>query len=380
MSQLRNPFTPSFGQIPPYLAGRSRIVSDMGRAFDRGPGDPNLSTILVGVRGTGKTALLSYLAEMALGQGWVSASVTAEEGMLEDILERAVETGSQFVSSEGSARVTGVAIGQIFEMTWEYEDGRRGNWRTRMNRLLDEFDRYGVGLLITVDEVRADVGEMIKLASVYQHFVREGRRVALVMAGLPGNVSSLIGDKSVSFLRRAFKHRLGRIADYEVEEALRKTVEASGRRIDDGGLSVAVEAIDGFPYLMQLVGYRAWDQHPQADTISEEDVANAVALARLEMEDRILEATFYELSEGDKRILSAMLADGEVSRMADIAMRIGESSGYVSVYKNRLVEAGVVAEKGRGVIAFAMPGLREYLGKKLPVLVDPDGIGEGKGA
>src|SRR5699024_10029950 len=99
MSQLRNPFTPSFGQIPPYLAGRSRIVSDMGRAFDRGPGDPNLSTILVGARGTGKTALLSYLAEMALGQGWVSASVTAEEGMLEDILERAVETGSQFVSS-----------------------------------------------------------------------------------------------------------------------------------------------------------------------------------------------------------------------------------------------------------------------------------------
>lgn len=375
MSQLRNPFTPSFGQVPPYLAGRSRIIDDMERAFDRGPGDPNLSTILVGARGTGKTALLSYLAEIALSRGWVAASVTAEEGMLEDILERAAEAGSQFISSGGNARVTGVSIGQIFEMTWEYEDEGRGNWRTRMNRLLDELDRYGVGLLITVDEVRADVDEMIKLASVYQHFVREGRRASLVMAGLPGNVSSLISDDTVSFLRRAFKHRLGRIADYEVEDALRKTVEEGGRRIDDKGLSMAVEAIDGFPYLMQLVGYRAWDQHPETDAISQEDVANAVALARLEMEDRILEATFYELSEGDKRVLSAMLADGEVSRMTDIAARIGENSGYVSVYKNRLVEAGVVAEKGRGILAFDMPGLREYLGKKLPVSEDADGSG-----
>ena len=375
MSQLRNPFTPSFGQVPPYLAGRSRIIDDMERAFDRGPGDPNLSTILVGARGTGKTALLSYLAEIALSRGWVAASVTAEEGMLEDILERAAEAGSQFISSGGNARVTGVSIGQIFEMTWEYEDEGRGNWRTRMNRLLDELDRYGVGLLITVDEVRADVDEMIKLASVYQHFVREGRRVSLVMAGLPGNVSSLISDDTVSFLRRAFKHRLGRIADYEVEDALRKTVEEGGRRIDDKGLSMAVEAIDGFPYMMQLVGYRAWDQHPETDAISQEDVANAVALARLEMEDRILEATFYELSEGDKRVLSAMLADGEVSRMTDIAARIGENSGYVSVYKNRLVEAGVVAEKGRGILAFDMPGLREYLGKKLPVSEDADGSG-----
>ena len=347
----------------------------MERAFDRGPGDPNLSTILVGARGTGKTALLSYLAEVALSRGWVAASVTAEEGMLEDILERAAEAGSQFISSGGNARVTGVSIGQIFEMTWEYEDEGRGNWRTRMNRLLDELDRYGVGLLITVDEVRADVDEMIKLASVYQHFVREGRRVSLVMAGLPGNVSSLISDDTVSFLRRAFKHRLGRIADYEVEDALRKTVEEGGRRIDDKGLSMAVEAIDGFPYLMQLVGYRAWDQHPETDAISQEDVANAVALARLEMEDRILEATFYELSEGDKRVLSAMLADGEVSRMTDIAARIGENSGYVSVYKNRLVEAGVVAEKGRGILAFDMQGLREYLGKKLPVSEDADGSG-----
>lgn len=375
MSQLRNPFTPSFGQVPPYLAGRSRIIDDMERAFDRGPGDPNLSTILVGARGTGKTALLSYLAEIALSRGWVAASVTAEEGMLEDILERAAEAGSQFISSGGNARVTGVSIGQIFEMTWEYEDEGRGNWRTRMNRLLDELDRYGVGLLITVDEVRADVDEMIKLASVYQHFVREGRRASLVMAGLPGNVSSLISDDTVSFLRRAFKHRLGRIADYEVEDALRKTVEEGGRRIDDKGLSMAVEAIDGFPYLMQLVGYRAWDQHPETDAISQEDVANAVALAHLEMEDRILEATFYELSEGDKRVLSAMLADGEVSRMTDIAARIGENSGYVSVYKNRLVEAGVVAEKGRGILAFDMPGLREYLGKKLPVSEDADGSG-----
>ncbi len=361
--QHNNPFTPSFGQIPLFMAGRSDIIADMEIAFERGPGDPNLSTIFVGSRGTGKTALLSYLSEMASAHGWVSANVTAESGMLEDVIERATDAADQFVSESSSIRLTGVSVGKLFGLDWEYRNERTGNWRTRMNRLLDELDRYEIGLLITVDEVRSDLNEMINLASAYQHFVRERRRVALVMAGLPGNVSALLQDKTVSFLRRAFRHRLGRISDVEIEEAFRKSVEEGGRAIGNEALTVAVEAIDGFPYLMQLLGYRAWNQHPEASEVSLADVRRAVALAHREMEERIHDATFYDLSDGDRRFLFAMLKDVGPSSMADIAKRLGESSGYVSVYKSRLLEQGVISERGRGFVDFELPGFKEYLGK-----------------
>ena len=50
-----NPFTPTFGIVPPYLAGRNMILKDMAAAFEKRPGDPNLSALFVGSRGCGKT-------------------------------------------------------------------------------------------------------------------------------------------------------------------------------------------------------------------------------------------------------------------------------------------------------------------------------------
>ena len=59
---LKNPFTPSFGKVPAVLAGRDLLLDDMTSAFEQGSGDPNLSTILMGARGTGKTALMTSIA------------------------------------------------------------------------------------------------------------------------------------------------------------------------------------------------------------------------------------------------------------------------------------------------------------------------------
>ena len=45
MEYSKNPFTPTFGSVPPFLAGREHILRDINRGFINGPGDPNLSTI-----------------------------------------------------------------------------------------------------------------------------------------------------------------------------------------------------------------------------------------------------------------------------------------------------------------------------------------------
>ena len=79
------------------------------------------------------------------------------------------------------------------------------------------------------------------------------------MAGLPYKVSALLRNDSVSFLRRSQYHQLGRITDVEIANAFRKTIEAGGRSITPEALEDAVKAVDGFPYMMQLVGYRTWD-------------------------------------------------------------------------------------------------------------------------
>ena len=224
-SSRNNPFTPSFGKTPLVLAGRDRILEDIGDAFESGIGDPNLASIFVGARGAGKTALLTALTQEAGEHGWVSASSSALPGMLDDILEQAYRNAGHLLAPKKGKRITGIEIAQVIGIQWDELQESSASWRTKMSDLIDQLERAEAGLLITVDEVNPSLDEMRTLASVYQHFVREERNVALLMAGLPHKVSALLADENLTFLRRSRKHKLERISDSDVRIAFRQTVE-----------------------------------------------------------------------------------------------------------------------------------------------------------
>ena len=326
-----NPFTPEFGKVPAYFAGREQVLSDILSTFEEQT--MNLCALFVGPRGCGKTALLTYLGNEASRLGWVVANVSATPGMLEDIVQRTEESASHLIAASSEKRLTGV----------------------------NEAD---IGLLITVDEVDVSLDEMSHLVSTYQHFVRENRKVALVMAGLPFHISSLLSGKSTSFLRRAQQFELGPLAPYAVEEAFRLTVEEGGRLINEEALGEAVEAIDGFPFMLQLLGYRAWRMHPDDAFLSVDDVRAGAQRAQRELEDRIFDVTYAELSRADRAFLAAMAQDGKTSRRIDLMERLGKPSGHISTYKKRLVQSGVIGETLDGDFYFALPGFKEYVERR----------------
>ena len=111
MAALNNPFTPGFGQVPPFMAGRRYVIENIEDAFVNGPGDPNLTTIFTGARGTGKTTLLTLLADEAEERGWITARVSSVPGMLEDILQQAARSGSHLLAQGQKARINSVGIG-----------------------------------------------------------------------------------------------------------------------------------------------------------------------------------------------------------------------------------------------------------------------------
>lgn len=357
-----NPFTPTFGKMPAYLAGREQILDDMSYAFENGSGDPNLSTILVGPRGSGKTALLSAIADVASSNGWISANVSASPGMLEDIRQRSAEAAQDLLGEKPSLKVTEIGLAQIVNIGLGEAEQPPANWRTSMNQLFSELSRYDTGLLITVDEVTVNLDEMVQLASVYQHFVRENRKVALIMAGLPFQVSELVDDKRISFLRRAVKRRLARLSDADVENAFIATVEDAGKRIGHDAVKLAVEAAEGFPYMMQLVGYRFWAAS-RGEEITLQDVERGAAQAAEEFRSGVLETTLSELSPKDVEFCLAMLNGTGPSRLSDIAARMGVKSNYASQYKRRLLLAGVIEERG-AYLEFCIPGFRDLLAER----------------
>ena len=185
------------------------------------------------------------------------------------------------------------------------------------------------------------------------------------MAGLPRNVSSLLSEKSVTFLRRAHLASLEPLGNDEVRDAVAKTIATGGRTIEDKSLNKAVEAIGGFPYLLQLVGYRMWDINPENKAISSNDVEIGISVATEEMERQVLQATYRDLSDGDIAFLKAMLCDQCDSKTADIAERLQVSTSQVAQYRRRLIDAGIVGKRRRGVIGFDLPFFKNYLEKQL---------------
>lgn len=365
-----NPFTPGFGQVPPYLAGRTYMLRDISLALRSSGHDPNLTTLFVGARGSGRTTLLNLIANDALSCGWATAQVSSVAGMLDDILLSARRSMRKLTDGEPQTHLTSVGFAGI-SFGWERETLAKGNWRSQISDLLDELDKYGSGLLITVDEVQANSDELVQLASVYQHLIAEGRRVSLLLAGLPYQVSRILNDKSISFLRRATRHNLGKIDDLAIYDALEQTIAAGGRSIGGEAINLAVDAISGSPYMMQLVGYRMWEVHPDAQSISLEDVEAGVRRATIELRERVLETTWDELSEGDIKFLAAMLEDhGETSRVSDVAQRMGVTTGYAAQYRRRLMEAGVISQRSRGVVGFDLPGWRSFMEQRLQEVAD----------
>lgn len=360
-----NPFTPVVGKVPLHMAGREGVIADVEAALAGTGNDPAIISLLVGPRGIGKTALLSYFADIAESSGWVTARVTCVKGMLDDILIRAQRSAQHLVNTQPSRKIKGAGIANLVSLEQEDSPRKLVNWRSKVDDILSSLADCNIGLLVTIDEVNPSIEEMVTLVAAFQHFLDEGKKVALIMAGLPYGVTSLLSGKSTSFLRRAARYELQALSDYEVEEALVRTMKDGGKTFEPDALEAAVKAIKGFPFMLQLVGYRVWRMAESSSVIDISSVDAAANIARKELEQRIYDAVWFELSEADKSFLQAMTEDSEITRQADLPSRLNKPSGHVSKYKKRMLQQGVIRERSRGLLEFCLPGFKEYFDERI---------------
>lgn len=363
---MRNPFKASFGVSPPLLVGRETLIEEFLEAIDDGPGSPGRATLYTGARGSGKTVLLNAVEDAARTRGWLVVSETATDGFVGRIVHQHLpRVLADFDPGAIKQRLTGVAAPMgIGSVTWRSLERQvvEAGLRSQIELLTDLLAEHETGLLITVDEVhRQQFPELRELATTIQHAFRENREVAFAGAGFQGIVADVINDKVLTFLRRAERHHLGRVTDADVARALHDPIVANGRDIGEDALKTLVGGADGYPFLIQLVGYHAWRQHPTVAEITDDDVRVGVLAATRRLGTLVHEPALGALSDIDKSFLVAMAKDDGKSKMADIQERLGVDVNYASHYRLRLIAAELIESAGHGRVDFAMPYLREYL-------------------
>lgn len=341
-------------------------MTQFGEALDDGPGSPGRATLYTGPRGVGKTALLNAVEDEAREKGWLVISEDASAGLVDRLVaEHLPRLLHKHNPKATKRRLSGVsAPGGLGAVNWDTteEHPSRNGFRTQIEQLLDLLVPHETGLLITVDEVIPEaIADLTVIGTVLQHAFREERDLAFVGAGLPTNIAKLIEAPGLKFMQRADTHPLGSVSDEDVEDGLRVPITDAGRIIPSDLLERAVAATAGYPFLIQLVGANIWRLHPEVKQITDKDVVVGIAAARRRLGSLVHAPLLRDLSAIDKSFLLAMSQDDAVSRIADIAKRMGCDTNYAGQYRLRLVNTQIIAPVGRGKLDFAVPYLREYL-------------------
>ena len=222
----------------------------------------------------------------------------------------------------------------------------------------------GTGLVVTIDELHAgDTNELRTLGIVVQDVTRIGRLpMAFIGAGLPTLEDTLLADTSITFLQRCTRHEVGFLDPPAAWAALAEPVSQRGGQMVPEAVEHAVAVSQGYPFMVQLVGFHAWEaaSDPTA-AVTLQDVAAGAETARRQMGQLVIAPMWRDLPDGSRRFLAAMAVDDGVSRTADIAARLGVNSGYVGVYRRRLMKSGMVAPAGRGRLDFALGAARQWI-------------------
>lgn len=365
---MTNPFTPSFGVTPPELVGRDEELAAFSDALDEGPGSPDRAMMVTGVRGSGKTVLLNAFEDIARQSRWVVISETTRPGLVEELVKTRLpallaEHDPDAVTSElTGASATGAGFGGSVSRQRTVHHRMVPSLRSQLDLLTDLLQPQQRGVLITLDEVHAAArDELRNITQTVQHAFREGRQVAFAAAGLPSAIDRILSDPVTTFLRRAERYTLDAVNPSEVRRALRQPIETAGRTIADDALDIAAQGTQGYPFLVQLVGYQTWNARRAQSAISAADARTGVDAAIRRVGRLVHEPSLSDLSDIDRSYLAAMSVDEGPSRTGEIAERLGVAVNYASQYRLRLLSAGLIQPVKHGYVDFTIPYLRTYL-------------------
>ncbi|GHT83202.1 ATPase AAA [Actinomycetota bacterium] len=363
--QYPNPFKPTFGLIPSRIVGRQNILEEYTQALEEPIGNPARTTIFTGTRGMGKTVILNELSEIMAAKGWITVNVTVNNEMLEDIIADIQDKAANIIGDGDRTYISGISVAGFGVDFTKDKMKDVSSWKQKMVRILSELKVRKIGLLLCIDEVRGGSSAMQIIATAYQHFLADGYNVAIAMAGLPQAVNDLLNDHVLTFLRRASQKKLEAVSITEVQDAFRATIEENGRKINREALELAAKATDGYPFLIQAVGYYMWSQKQACEIITTDDVNEGIILAKKQLGETVLSTALRDISAKDQEFVYAIAVDKGVTKVGDVRDRLGVSDNLTSTYRRRLIEEGIIFSKGYGLIDFAIPYMREYLREQL---------------
>lgn len=364
----------------------------MCEGLSSGPTDDRFTNTILGVRGSGKTAVISEIEDWALSNGWIVLSIDGVDGSTDDLLGRLSDIIGQvsrryqmsgledLSASKSKERTKGFKIGP-YHQGWaerEFFDSSTGmGLRERLTILAEAAQRAGSGVLLTLDELHAaNKEDARRLASDLQHITKRGRLpLAFVGAGLLEMKYTVMEGKKNTFLKRIRQYDLTPLTYADAIQGILSPIEATGGSITKAALQLAASSVDGSPYKMQLIGHTAWKAaNAPMNAVDEYAVGLAIEAANDTMVRNISEPAYYDLSNDEQEYLVSLVALGDQGTTRAIAQMTGTSEREVRRVARRLDLAGYITRDQHGPAALTNLVPRDVVIKEGGLDTNGDGL------
>ena len=387
MDAGRNPYSPGAGSPPAALTGRDDELEAWDVALSRAEaGRSARSPALYGLRGVGKTVLLSQYAKRAKRANWVVAQVEAIQGgdfretlsvqlrialarlatpTASEVFKGALRTLSSFRASVDSAGTWSLG----FDLSSARGGGAdSGNLESDLATLVTDLAAAaaedGHGIAILVDEAQDLTNdELAALCAALHRANQDAAPVLIAVAGLPSLPRVL--SEAKSYAERLFDYRpIGALGESATKEAIVRPSDDLNVSWMRDAVDEVVTVSDGYPFFIQQVAHETWNA-ARGPAIEEADARVGAAEAQ-----RILDAGFYRArweraTTAEKRYMRAMGVDGENgSSSSAVGARLGRSQSSVAPLRARLMGKGLIYAPDHGVVAFTVPGMAAFIGRQ----------------
>jgi hypothetical protein len=391
MDPYRNPFSPGAGTPPPELAGRSEILRDIKIALVRvKAGRPDRSQLLVGLRGVGKTVLLTEVEKIAESVGYQTVLIEAREDTpfmkqlvphLRKLLMR-LDAG-EMVSAEvkrgwrvlrSFVASLKLKLGDDIEIGFDGESERGAADSGALDLDLQEvFTAIGTaaaarssGVAIIIDELQYLTENELSAVIMAVHKISQRQLPLIVVgAGLP----QLVGNagRAKSYAERLFVFpKIGPLSDSDAYEALQGPALTQGVEFTREALAEIIKITGGYPYFLQEWGFQTWNE-AKSSPIGAEVVSFANKRAIERLDSSFFRVRFDRLTPREKDYLRAMAElGGSVSRSGEIASLLGMQSASAAPLRNTLIHKGMIYSPQHGDTAFTVPLFDQFMKRTMP--------------
>ena len=392
MDPRTNPYAPGAGTLPPELAGRDEIIEKAAIALDRfRAGLSARSLLFVGLRGVGKTVLLTRIAQQTEAKGFVVVTIEAPEkrslpALLIPPLRTALLKLDKMAAVGGLAKKALKALGGFVQaMKIKYEDIEFGvdlgieqglaDSGDLEHDLIDLFLEVGraakekhTAVVLFIDELQyVKEDEFASLITALHRCAQQQLPIALMGAGLP----QLVGraGRAKSYAERLFEYpEIGPLKESEAKKALEAPAEKLGVRYDKVALTEILKQTQAYPYFLQEWGKHSW-QCASASPITRKDIVPATDLAISELDASFFRVRFDRLTPGEKRYLRAMAELGPgPHRSGEVARLLGKEVQTVAPTRATLISKGMIYSLSHGDNSFTVPLFDGYMKRVMPEL------------